>query len=56
MQVFSYFKSRSNHKNLLNLLEEKLVTNIDNIVTKVPIVLGNLLKLILVFVKTPLQV
>jgi hypothetical protein len=55
IQVFSYFKNRSTHKNLLNLLEEKLISSIDGIVTKIPIVLGQLLKVIIVFVKTPFQ-
>ena len=55
MQVFSYFKSRSTHKNLLNLIEEKLVSNIDSITMKTPILVGQLMKLIIVFVKTPFQ-
>jgi hypothetical protein len=53
--VFSYFKNRSTHKNLLNLLEEKLISSIDGIAMKIPIVLGQLLKVIIVFVKTPFQ-
>jgi hypothetical protein len=40
MQVFSYFKGRSHHKNVLNIVEEKLVNSIDEVLTNKPVMFG----------------
>lgn len=55
MQVFSYFKGRSHHTNILNVVEEKLVNSLDVVLTKMPVVLSELIKLLFAFSQTSFQ-